>query len=657
MLTARGWWFLIAVILLAFVGVVGIAPTSTTIPILGLTLLVWFVHGWIVFAYRARTTCGRIRVNRVLVQGGREVPAVWAGSEFTVRITVTLEADVRLPFVLIEDRRPAEFPADDRTKAVFDLMPFEPVSFEYRLQDDLPGVIRFEGVHVRAADVAGFFYRRVFLRDPVEILVLPPLADDEGRQRGAKRFNTLPPPGVHRLRRPGGGSELLDLREYRPGDPPKMIAWKPSARRDKLITKEFESDVPVRCVLFLDASNGARVGPAGRTPVARVAGVAAAIAQAAAGNRDLVGLTVFDEYVAEVTAPARTRTHSVQLMRTLAETAAKLPDPKHTDADLLARYALPVAGELYPELLTRDVNSRPLGMYWLPVSDTRWMWVLPIPLILSALMATQAAWVNVAADVAGQLKPRTGAVWIDLLAFLFLLAFVVFFPTLFVVAFWFFHGIRGFFAPRAQRTARRKQLGAVYALLDNTGPAAVERAIHDDVYFAGRTARFLVDHRVRMPAVLYDRAGKFRFHSEDKAMVLAAALLRAVGRARDNELYVILADLTELGPSLAPIVSAVKVARARHHQIVVIVPWPADVPPPQTGRTTDPTQQSAHGTKPFRIGNLVRSVLVSRYHRGYAAMRATFTRAGATVVRLEDGDPVAVVLDRLDRARGVRVRR
>ena len=32
--------------------------------------------------------------------------------------------------------------------------------------------------------------------------------------------------------------------------------------------------------------------------------------------------------------------------------------------------------------------------------------------------------------------------------------------------------------------------------------------------------------------------------------------MRAVGRARDNELYVILADLTELGPDLAPVVNA-----------------------------------------------------------------------------------------------------
>ena len=128
-----------------------------------------------------------------------------------------------------------------------------------------PGVLRFEGVKVRVADLHGFFYRRVFLRDPVEFLVLPPLTDDEGRQRATKRFNTLPPPGIHRLRRPGSGSELLDLRDYRPGDPPKMIAWKASARRDRLITKEYESDVPVRCVLFLDTSDGVRLGPPGNT--------------------------------------------------------------------------------------------------------------------------------------------------------------------------------------------------------------------------------------------------------------------------------------------------------------------------------------------------------------------------------------------------------
>src|SRR5204862_2682314 len=102
--------------------------------------------------------------------------------------------------------------------------------------------------------------------------VLPKLVDAEARQRATKRFNLLPPPGVHRLRRPGSGSELLDLRDYRPGDPPKRIAWKASARKGKLITREFESEVPIRCTLFVEASDAVRLGPAapnappGRTP-------------------------------------------------------------------------------------------------------------------------------------------------------------------------------------------------------------------------------------------------------------------------------------------------------------------------------------------------------------------------------------------------------
>src|SRR5439155_9370846 len=179
----------------------------------------------------------------------------------------------------------------------------------------------------------------------------PPLADDEGKHRAYKRFNTLPPPGVHRFRRPGTGSELLDLRDYRPGDPPKMIAWKPSARRDRLITKEFESDVPVRCVLFLDTSEGMRLGPPGATPLVRMTAVASAVSQAAAGNRDLVGLYTFDTEKANGSKPARTKLHMINVMRQLAEVASLQPGVTGVTVEELTRRAHPLAHELYPELV------------------------------------------------------------------------------------------------------------------------------------------------------------------------------------------------------------------------------------------------------------------------------------------------------------------
>src|SRR5262249_35112364 len=159
-----------------------------------------------------------------------------------------------------------------------------------------------------------FFARTHFLRAPVEYRVLPVLTDDVGQPVTHKRHNLLPPPGIHRLHRPGSGSELLDLRDYLPGDPPKTIAWKVSARRDKLITKEFESEVPVRCALFVDTSNSVRLGPPGENSLARLVHLAASLTQANASVRDLTGLCLFDDHSVRIVRPARTARHVADLM-------------------------------------------------------------------------------------------------------------------------------------------------------------------------------------------------------------------------------------------------------------------------------------------------------------------------------------------------------
>src|SRR5690606_33079740 len=43
--------------------------------------------------------------------------------------------------------------------------------------------------------------------------------------------------------------ELHHLRAYRPGDPQHTIAWKPSARRDLLLVREYEQPVGVDVTL------------------------------------------------------------------------------------------------------------------------------------------------------------------------------------------------------------------------------------------------------------------------------------------------------------------------------------------------------------------------------------------------------------------------
>jgi uncharacterized protein (DUF58 family) len=677
MLTARGYWFLTLVAFLLALGVLFL-PDYTVVPaILGLTLLAWFTWEWVLFQVRVYGCATRLRAERRLVQGGREVPMVWATLPFEVRVRVSHDGFARLPFVYLEDRLPqaADLHAGGRNGGAFDITADAPADLTFTLKAPGPGVLRFEGVRVRIADVHGFFHHRRFLRDGIETLILPPFSDEEGRQRADKRVNTLPPPGGHRLRRPGSGSELLDLRDYIPGDPPKMIAWKSSARRDRLITKVYESDVPVRSVLFLDTSEGVRLGPPGTTPLARMAALASGVAQAAAGNRDLVGLTTFDEEAAAALKPARTRLHMLGMMRRLAEVAALQPTPRGAPPEQLTRRAYPLAEELYPDLTDRKLNTMPLGRLWLPMLDKWWGWLVLFLILSPALTTSSLAHFGPNDSILGFIYPNKIALWwinftayfgnylvrhtfvrsLDGFARIFgaliclLIAFFV--PSLIGGLVWFIHGVRGWFGRKKVELVQRKRLCAVMAQLDGSGPDAVERLVHDDAAYAVRVGKFLADRQVRVPVPLYDELGRYRFRSPAKVPILAGELVKAVSRARDNELYVILADLAELGPDLGPLEKAARVARARKHHVMVILPWPVGLPGPDDKpaptRDRDPTMKSA----------TVRDALAKHYHEQFRRVRRALGRAGATVIRVNETDPVQVVLDRLDRLRGLRTRR
>jgi uncharacterized protein (DUF58 family) len=687
MLTARGGWFLVVVVLVLVIGAFAIPYYSVVPALVGVTLLAWFTFEWALFHTRSNAAVSKFRIERHVTQGGREVPMLWSGLPFEVRVLIENPGAIGVPFAVIEDRRAVATEHVSGSLQLFTELPAgAAVEIVYSLKTPSPGVLRFEGVKVRVADVQGFFYRRVFLRDPVELLVLPPLADDEGRQRATKRFNTLPPPGIHRLRRPGSGSELLDLRDYRPGDPPKMIAWKPSARRDRLITKEFENDVPVRCVLFLDTSEGVRLGPPGNTLLTRMAGVAAAVAQASAGNRDLVGLTTFDEVESKGAAPARTKLHMIGVLRRLAEVSALQPGVTGVPPEHLTRRAYPLAQELYPELMNKRVNSMSLGRLWIPLLDRKYGWIaLAVIAINGLLVGLFGEWRIWALESAGLTTRRAFGGWFWLLkifVFAFWTWFFMFWPSILAGTFWLIHGARGWFGERKRETTKRKQLAALFSLQDGAGPDAVERYLHDDAAYASRVAAFLQNHLLRCPVPLYDNAGHYRFRCASKAAVLAQAMVRSVSRARDNELFVIMADLAELGHNLAPVVKACRLARSRHHHVLVIVPWPADVPSPDDPDAETPSQSNDEAS-PFRDavrfpkrkpGNekkglaearsfqnslvlSVRKSLTKQYHETFRALRRQLGRVGATVMRFNDGDPVRLVLDRLDRVRGLRSRR
>ena len=97
MLTARGWWFLTLATLILILGAT-VLPQYTVVPaILALTLIAWFLYEWALFNVRANTAAAKLKVTRRVIQGDREVPMVWAGLAFEVRLRIEHESRFRLP--------------------------------------------------------------------------------------------------------------------------------------------------------------------------------------------------------------------------------------------------------------------------------------------------------------------------------------------------------------------------------------------------------------------------------------------------------------------------------------------------------------------------------------------------------------------------------
>lgn len=608
MLTARGWWLLIVILALV---TIALLSGAATLALIALTLLGWFSGEWLAFLVRLARIQGRLHLERELSDERGPMTTLWARWPASMRLRLRSSAWVSLPFVAVVDALPALARRHAGSHYIDGpLSDDEPLEFSYRIECPAPGVLQFEGVKIQIADLHGFFAHTMFLRERRVYHVLPPLMDASGRLATVKRFNLLPLLGTHVHRRPGSGSDLLDVRDYLPGDPPKMIAWKASARRDRLMTKELESEVPIRCTLFLDVSHAVRLGTPGHTPLARLVEIAAAVHQANAAARDLTGLCLCaEEGVRALVRPARGARQAVRLTRVLSEAAALLPNPEHVPFDELLPLAYGVVQDYYPDLLERDLNAMPA---WLPYWVAFWRLG---PVLLSSIR------------LVGRIVRR-----LSLRPLLQALRR----PLVFA------------------RTYRwRKQVAAVLALKYGLGPGGLGLLLEDEVVCARYIRRFLHEHQVHCPTPLYDEQGRYLFAAPAKFKVLAEALMASVLRGRDNELFVLLVDVLELGPGLDELLRAVRVALARHHQVVVVCPWPAGVALPglRSGHAPAPP---ASGQPPLETMNLQEALArasTARLHQAFAEARHAFARLAVPLVAAPDEEAIALVLRRMQNLR------
>jgi uncharacterized protein (DUF58 family) len=94
-------------------------------------------------------------------------------------------------------------------------------------------------------------------------------------------------------RRTRGSSEFRELRDYQSGDPFKQIAWKASARRGKLVVREFDRQEREIVWFLVDASVELWAGTSGETPLDHALDAVAIQARKHLEHGNHVGLAIF----------------------------------------------------------------------------------------------------------------------------------------------------------------------------------------------------------------------------------------------------------------------------------------------------------------------------------------------------------------------------
>ncbi|MCA9517558.1 MAG: DUF58 domain-containing protein, partial [Myxococcales bacterium] len=206
----------------------------------------------------------------------------------------------------------------------------DPRSHPFRLVigGDRVGDYVLLGFHVRAAVVGGLFEVRVWAPAELRLEVMPrhfPVRSDA--ELRATRASMQEHSGAIVQRRRGLGMEIRELRDFQAGDPFKHIAWTASARRGKLISREFESDLVLSTWILVDCSPSMFWGPPGEARIDYAIELAHNLAHALTSRRDRAGLLVHDHRVRLQVPPAAGR----HQMRHIIEALTEIPHLVHED--------------------------------------------------------------------------------------------------------------------------------------------------------------------------------------------------------------------------------------------------------------------------------------------------------------------------------------
>jgi uncharacterized protein (DUF58 family) len=123
--------------------------------------------------------------------------------------------------------------------------------------------------------------------------------------------------GLHRSPYSGVSVEFTEYRQYSPGDDLRHLDWKVLARADREFVKKYEEETNLRCLFLVDTSRSMLFGSRGWTKADYARTLAATFALFLHQQRDVIGLAMFADGIADYIPPRYRPGHFRRLVAAL----------------------------------------------------------------------------------------------------------------------------------------------------------------------------------------------------------------------------------------------------------------------------------------------------------------------------------------------------
>jgi uncharacterized protein (DUF58 family) len=281
---------------------------------------VWMPHGMemsllLTLLLTCAVLADVVLVPREALRVKRHVPPILKQSQlFNVELSLLNQSDRPGLFHII-DSPPIEFTGTEH-RFTIRLAPRKETVHAYTLKSYRRGSFAFGAICYRITGPLGLIQHQGKLELPQAVQVLPDMSGEGSRDLQLALAGAFQA-GRRRSPRRGEGSEFESLREHQRDDDFRHIDWKASAKRGKLISRQYETERDQRLMILLDTGRlmSPKIGSYRKLDYAINACVH--LAQVALHKGDLIGYAIFNDELLAFAEPQKGQTQMSHFVRNL----------------------------------------------------------------------------------------------------------------------------------------------------------------------------------------------------------------------------------------------------------------------------------------------------------------------------------------------------